>query len=43
MRGYLPVIQKDSVTHIHSFAIYVKAAFAQDLSVENPEDSYLYF
>ena len=30
--GYLPLIRKDSITH-----------FAQDLSLENSADSYLYF
>ena len=42
---YLPLIQKDSVTHMHGFAIYVKEGilFAQDLSLENPADSYLWF
>ena len=24
MRGYLPLIQKDSVTHMHGLAVYVK-------------------
>ena len=24
MRGYLPLIRKDSVTHIHGLAAYVK-------------------
>ena len=24
VRRYLPLIQKDSVTHIHGFAVYVK-------------------
>ena len=42
---YLPLIQKDSVTHMHGFAIYVKEGilFARDLSLENPADSYLWF
>ena len=43
--GYLPLIRKDSSTHIHGLAVYVKEGFpfAQDLSLENSADSYLYF
>ena len=43
--GYLPIILKDSITHMHSLAIYVKEGlpFAQDLSFENSMDSYLCF
>ena len=43
--GYLPLIQKDSITHMHSLAFYVKEGlpFARDLSLENSADSYLYF
>ena len=43
--GYLPLIRKDSITHMHSFAVYVKEGlpFAQDLSLENSADSYLCF
>ena len=39
VRGYLPLIQKDSSTHIHGLAVYVKERlpFARDLSLE---DSY---
>ena len=42
---YLPLIQKDSSTHMHGLAVYVKEGlpFAQDLSLENSADSYLYF
>ena len=45
LRGYLPLIRKDSSTHMHSLAVYVKEGlpFAQDLSLENSADSYLYF
>ena len=45
MRGYLPLIQKDSVTHMHGLAVYVKEGppFPQDLSLENSADSYLCF
>ena len=45
MRGYLPLIRKDSSTHIHGLAVYVKEGltFAQDLSLEKSADSYLYF
>ena len=44
MRGYLPLIQKDSITHIHGLAVCVKEGlpFAWDLSPENSGDSYLY-
>ena len=32
MRGYLPLIQKDSSTHMHDLAVYVKEGlpFARD-------------
>ena len=45
VRGYLPLIRKDSGTHMHGLAVYVKEGlpFAQDLSLENSADSYLYF
>ena len=38
-------IRKDSVTHIHGLAVYVKEGppIARDLSLENSMDSYLYF
>ena len=44
MRGYLPLIRKDSGTHMHGLAVYVKEGlpFAQDLSLENSADSYLF-
>ena len=44
VRGYLPLIRKDSSTHIHGLAVYVKEGlpFAQDLSLENSADSYLF-
>ena len=43
--GYLSLIQKDSVTHMHGLAVYVREGlpFAQDLSLENYADSYLCF
>ena len=43
VRGYLPLNQKDSPTHMHSLAVYVKEdlPFAQELSLENSADSYL--
>ena len=42
---YLPLIRKDSSTHMHSLAVYVKQGlpFAWDLSLENSADSYLCF
>ena len=45
VRGYFPLIQKDSTTHMHGLAVYVKerVLFAQDLSLENSADSYLSF
>ena len=41
VRGYLPLIQKDSNTHMHGLAVYVNEGlpFAQDLSLENSTDS----
>ena len=45
MRGYLPLIRKDSGTHMHGLAVYVKEGlpFARDLSLQNSADSYLCF
>ena len=45
VRDYLPLIRKDSSTHMHGLAVYVKEglAFARDLSLENSVDSYFYF
>ena len=45
MRGYLPLIQQDSSTHMYGLAVYVKEGlpYAQDLSLENSADSYLCF
>ena len=45
VRGYLPLIQKDSSTHMHGLAVYVKEGlpFAQDLPLENSADSYSCF
>ena len=45
VRGYLPLIRKDSSTHMHGLAVYVKVGlpFAWDLSLENSADSYLCF
>ena len=42
VKGYLPLIQKDSITHIHGLAVYVKEGlpFAGDFSLENSTDSY---
>ena len=43
VRGYLPLIQKDSSTHMYCLAVYVKERlpFAWDASLENSADSYL--
>ena len=45
MRGYFPLIRKDSITHIHGLAVSVKEGlpFVQDLPLENSADSYLCF
>ena len=45
VRGYFPLIQKDSSTHMHGLAGYVKEGlpFAWDLSLENLANSYLCF
>ena len=45
MRGCLPLIQKDSSTHMHGLTRYVKEGlpFVWDLSLENSADSYLCF
>ena len=45
VRGYLPLIWKDSSTHMDGLAVYVKEGlpFAWDLSLENAVDSYLCF
>ena len=44
VRGYLPLIQKDSSTHMQGLAVYVKEGlpFACNLSLENSADSYLF-
>ena len=45
VRGYLPLIRKDSSTHIYGLAVYVKERLplARDLSLENYADFYLCF
>ena len=45
VRGYLPLIRKDTTTHMHDFIVYVKEElpFAWDLYLENSADSDLYF
>ena len=43
VRGYLPLIQKDSSTHMHGLTVYVKdeeLPFGQDLSLEKTADCY---
>ena len=44
-RGYLPLIEKDSTTHMHGQAVYVKEwlPFAWDLSLETSADTCLCF
>ena len=45
VRGYLPLIRKDSSTHMQGLAVYVNEglSFARDLSLEKSVDSYLCF
>ena len=45
VRGYLPLIRKDSFNQMHSLAVYVKEGlpFAWDLSLKHFVDSYLCF
>ena len=45
VRGYLPLICKDSITHMHGLVVYVREGLplALDLSLENSADSYLCF
>ena len=45
VRGYLPLIRKDSITHMHGLAVYLKKGlpFARDLSLENSVNCYLCF
>ena len=44
VRGCLPLIRKYSITHMHGLAVFVKKGlpFAQDLSLENSADSYVF-
>ena len=43
VRGHLPLIRKDSCTHMDGLTVYVKEGhpFARDLSLENSADSFL--
>ena len=43
VRDYLPLIRKDSTTHMHGLTVYIKEGlpFAWDLSLENSADSCL--
>ena len=43
VRGCIPIIRKESTTHMHGLAIYVKEGLpsARDLSLEHSADSYL--
>ena len=45
VRGYLPLIRKDSSTHMLGLAVYVKEGlpFGWELSLENSADFYLCF
>ena len=45
VRGYLLLIRKDSITHMHGLVVYVKKGvlFARDLYLENSADYYLCF
>ena len=42
VRGYLPLIQKDSITHMHDLAVNMKEGLSQDLSLENSVDSFMF-
>ena len=44
VRGYLPLIGKDSTTDMHVLAVYVKERllFTRDLPLENSGDSYVF-
>ena len=45
VRDYLPLIRKDSITHMHGLAVYLKEGlpFARNISVENSANSFLCF
>ena len=45
VRGYLPLIRKDSSIYMHGLPVYVNEgiSFARDLSLEKSVDSYLCF
>ena len=43
VKGYLPLIIKDSITHMHGFAIYVMEVIFTELIPRNSVDSYLCF
>ena len=45
VKGYLPLIRKDSITHMQGLAVYVKErlSLAWDVSLENSADSYFCF
>ena len=45
VRVYLPLIWKDSTTHLHGLEVYIKEElpFAHNLSLENSADCYLCF
>ena len=45
VKSSIPLIQRDSTTHMHGLAVYLKEElpFARDLSLENSADSYLCF
>ena len=45
VKGYLPLIRKDSSAHMHGLTVYVKEGlpFLQTLSLEKSADFYLCF
>ena len=45
LRGYLPLIRKDSSTYMHGLAVFMTEGlpFAWDLPLQNSADSYLSF
>ena len=44
VRGYLPLLGKDSVTHVYGLANYVMEGLpsAWDLSLKNSEDAFMF-
>ena len=43
VKGYLPLIQKDSITHMHGLALYVKERFPFTRDLSQKDSDYLRF